>query len=195
MFTTRRVEVVDYDPHWVVTFGELKVVLEARLGELSQRIEHVGSTSIPGLVAKPVIDLDIIIESSALLPDVIVRLAELGYTHVGDLDVPGREAFRREGEDVPNDNTGKRWPRHNLYVCPQDGPGVVEHLDFRDYLRAHPEEILVYEALKRRLAQTFPDDLDAYTEGKAAYIQGVLRGAKAHSHGLIIPDVSQSATE
>jgi len=179
MLSRRRVEVVDYDPQWAVTFGELKLVLEARVGELAQSIEHVGSTSIPGLAAKPVIDLDIITESSAMLPDVISTLAELGYTHVGDLDVPGREAFRREGENVPDDNTGKRWPRHNLYVCPQDGPGLVEHLDFRDYLRAHPEEISVYAALKRQLAERFPEDLDAYTEGKAAYIQDVLRRAKA----------------
>lgn len=179
MLRTRRVEVVDYDPQWVVTFAELKLVLETRLGKLSQRIEHVGSTSIPGLAAKPVIDLDIIIASSGMLPDVTARLAELGYTHVGDLDVPGREAFRRESELVPIVKAGKRWPRHNLYVCPQDGPGVVEHLDFRDYLRAHPEEIAVYAELKRQLAQTFPDDLDAYTEGKAVYIQDVLRRAKA----------------
>jgi GrpB-like predicted nucleotidyltransferase (UPF0157 family) len=179
MFKTRRVEVVDYDPQWAVTYGKLKLVLEAKVGNLAQRIEHVGSTSIPGLAAKPIIDLDIIIESYERLPEVIAQLGELGYIHVGDLDVPGREAFRRQGEDVPYDKTRSRWPRHNLYVCPQDGAGLAQHLDFRDYLRAHPEEAAVYEALKRQLAQRFPDDIDAYTEGKAAYIQDVLRRARA----------------
>jgi GrpB-like predicted nucleotidyltransferase (UPF0157 family) len=103
----------------------------------------------------------------------------LGYTHIGDLGIPDREAFRREGEDVPRDNTGRTWPRHNLYVCPQDGTGLMDHLNFRDYLRAHPEELPVYEELKRQLAQRFPEDIDAYVEGKASYIQDVLRRAKA----------------
>src|SRR6478752_4382987 len=71
-----RVEVVDYDPQWPVTFGRLKSVLEGRLGGLGQRIEHVGSTSVPGLAAKPIIDLDIIIESYERLPEVVARLAE-----------------------------------------------------------------------------------------------------------------------
>jgi GrpB-like predicted nucleotidyltransferase (UPF0157 family) len=179
MAPIRRVEVVDYDPQWPVTFGRLKAVLEARLGELAQRIEHVGSTSVPGLAAKPLIDLDIIIDSYDRLPEVVARLAEVGYTHQGDLDVPGREAFRREGEDVPRDGLGTLWPRHNLYVCPPDGIGLAQHLDFRDYLRAHPEEIPVYETLKRGLARQFPEDITAYTEGKAAYIQDVLRRARA----------------
>jgi GrpB-like predicted nucleotidyltransferase (UPF0157 family) len=177
MFTVRRIEVVDYDPQWPMIFARLKSVLEARLGELAQRIEHVGSTSVPGLAAKPLIDLDIIIESYERLPEVVARLAELGYVHQGDLDVPGREAFRREGQDVPRDGLGSVWPRHNLYVCPPDGIGLGQHLNFRDYLRAHPEELPVYEALKRRLAEEFPEDITAYTEGKAAYIQEVLRRA------------------
>lgn len=179
MASKYQVEVVDYDPQWPVTFGRLKSVLEGRLGGLAQRIEHVGSTSVPGLAAKPIIDLDIIIELYERLPEVVARLAELGYTHQGDLDVPGREAFRRDGEEVPRDGLGSIWPRHNLYVCPLDGIGLGQHLDFRDYLRANPEEIQVYEALKRRLAQQFPEDVTAYTEGKAAYIQDVLRRARA----------------
>ena len=175
----RGVEVVDYDPQWSVTFTELKILLDAKLGTLAQRIEHVGSTSIPGLAAKPIIDLDIIIDTYDTLPAVVAHLAELGYTHVGDLDVPGREAFRREAEDVPRGNTGRTWPRHNLYVCPQDGPGLVEHLAFRDNLCSHPEEIPIYEALKRRLAQTFPYDIESYIEGKSDYIRGILRRAQS----------------
>jgi GrpB-like predicted nucleotidyltransferase (UPF0157 family) len=180
MAPIRRVEVVDYDAEWPVTFGRLKSVLEGRLGNLARRMEHVGSTSVPGLAAKPIIDLDVIIESYAELPEVVARLAELGYVHVGDLDVPDREAFRREGDDVPRDGLGSVWPRHNLYVCPIGGIGLGQHLDFRDYLRAHPEEVPVYEALKRGLAAQFPEDILAYTEGKAPYIQDVLRRARAY---------------
>jgi GrpB-like predicted nucleotidyltransferase (UPF0157 family) len=179
MLRMRRVEVVDYDPQWAITFGELKSVFEAKVGDLAQGIEHVGSTSIPGLPAKPIIDLDIVIESYEILPIVIAHLAELGYTHLGDLDVPGREAFKREGEDVPREGTGRTWPTHNLYVCPQAGEGLVQHLAFRDYLRTHPQELPVYGSLKRQLAKQFPTDIEAYTQGKAAYIQSVLRRAVA----------------
>jgi GrpB-like predicted nucleotidyltransferase (UPF0157 family) len=179
MLRNRRVEVVDYDPQWPATFADLKLVLEAKLGDLGRRIEHVGSTSVPGLAGKPVIDLDIVIESYDSLTEVAAHLAELGYTHVGDLGVPDREAFRRADEDVPRDGTGRKWPRHNLYVCPRDGAGLVQHLDFRDYLRAHPEEHPVYVALKRRLAEQFPEDIDSYAEAKSDYIREVLGRAAA----------------
>ena len=147
------------------------------MGELALRIEHVGSTSIPGLSAKPIIDLDIVIRSYDDLPAVVARLESLGYAHEGDLGISGREAFKRDGNDVPRDGTGKVWPRHHLYVCPEGSEGLTRHVAFRDYLRAHPEELAEYEAVKRSLVEHHPHDWEAYTDGKTDYIIGILRRA------------------
>ena len=174
---TRTIVVVDYDPQWPLIFADFKRVLEATLGELALSIEHVGSTSVPGLAAKPIIDLDIVIESRALLPKAIESLATLGYYHQGDLDVKGREAFGRHEADIPSDGTGRQSMRHNLYVCAQDSIELARHLAFRNYIREHPDEALAYGNLKRQLAQQFPYDIDSYVEGKSAFVEGILQRA------------------
>ncbi len=168
---------MEYDPTWPDTFEELKDVIERAVGDLALRIEHVGSTSVPGLSAKPVIDLDVVMPSYEALPEIVARLSTLGYMHEGDLGIKGREAFAREGRDVPRDGRGGEWPSHHLYVCPPDGEGLIRHLAFRDYMRSHPEEVAAYEAVKRRLAEQYPYDAEAYTEGKTEYIEGILRRA------------------
>ena len=90
----------------------------AQLGSLAQHIEHIGSTAVPGLAAKPIIDIDVVIENDALLPAVITSLAELGYTHAGDQGIPGRQAFKRQGEYVPFvPGALHPWIDHHLYVC------------------------------------------------------------------------------
>mgnify|MGYP002777033281 CR=1 FL=1 len=174
----RTIQIVDYTPQWAVTFSELKQVLWSKLGNLVRNIEHIGSTSVIGLAAKPIIDLDIIIESNALLPTVISCLQELGYWYEGDKGIKGREAFARKDNDVPDDGTGKIWQNHHLYVCPQDSEALARHLTFRDYLRSHPQEALAYGELKRQLAQQFPHDIDAYLEGKSPFIEEIMQQAR-----------------
>lgn len=175
--SSKRIEVAAYDPQWPVIFEELKSVIGRAVGDLALRIEHVGSTSIPGLSAKPIIDLDVVIDSYGEMPEAIARLETLGYKHQGDLGIKGREAFAREGNDVPRDGTGKVWPVHHLYVCPKDGEGLLRHIAFRDYLRAHPDEISRYEEVKQQLADEHPYDWETYTDGKTEYIEGILRRA------------------
>jgi len=85
----------DYDPHWQEQFEVLRAQIAAVLRPLAAAIEHVGSTAVPGLAAKPIIDIDVLLRSAADLPEAITRLATLGYQHRGDLGVPGREAFDR----------------------------------------------------------------------------------------------------
>ena len=153
----------------------MKELLSTALDDLATSIEHVGSTSVPGLGAKPIIDLDTVIESNSTLPSVISRLAELGYFHEGDLGVPGREAFGREDEGVPRDSRGRIWPSHHLYVCPQDSKALAEHLALRNYLSLYPDEADCYETLKRQLANQYPHDIDAYVEGKSAFISKALK--------------------
>ncbi len=159
--------VADYDPAWPRLFEELRDRVVAALGDLVVAVEHVGSTAVPGLPAKPIVDLDVVIATAADLPAAIERLATLGYVHRGDLGIPGREAFSR-----PSDT-----PPHHLYVCARDSTELRRHLLFRDYLRTHPEDARAYGALKRQLATRFRDDREAYTEAKSAFVAEILRRA------------------
>lgn len=157
--------VVPYDPAWPVQFEQLaqRIQLAFADGPLLA-VEHIGSTAVVGLAAKPIIDLDVIVPSEADVPDAIARLATLGYVHQGDLKIAGREAFQ--------------WPtgtvRHHLYLCVCDNAEYRRHVAFRDYLREHRDEAQRYGALKRDLAAKHREDRDAYSRGKTAYIQAVL---------------------
>jgi GrpB-like predicted nucleotidyltransferase (UPF0157 family) len=164
------VEITAYDPCWPQTFAALRDEIASTLGSLAQRVEHVGSTAVPGLPAKPIIDLDVVIATPADLPTVITRLATLGYQHQGDLGITGREAFT-----IPA--TG---PAHHLYVCPAGSRELARHVAFRDYLRRHPAQARAYAELKRSLAAQFRSDRDAYARGKKAFIEQALTAA-AHS--------------
>ena len=130
------VVIVDYDPAWPVAFAALARVLSQAFGELALSIEHVGSTAVPGLAAKPVIDLDVVISAEERLPAVDAALMPLGYEYEGEKDIPGRHAFDRRGEDVPRDGSRLTWPAHHLYVCARGCTELRRHLAFRDYLRS-----------------------------------------------------------
>jgi GrpB-like predicted nucleotidyltransferase (UPF0157 family) len=157
------IEVVPYDPAWPARFEQLRALLAPALGEVAVAIEHVGSTSVPGLAAKPVIDIDVVVASPADVPEAIVRLGTLGYRHLGDLGIAGREAFRRP----------PGLPAHNLYVCPQGIESLRNHLTVRDHLRAHPAARDAYAALKTRLAGEV-DWIDDYVERKSEFLLGIL---------------------
>ncbi|MFE6690198.1 GrpB family protein [Streptomyces sp. NPDC057743] len=165
------VQIVEYDPQWPVVFGRLAVVIRDGLGPLVLRIEHVGSTAVPGLPAKPVVDMDAVIPAGADPAEAIAALRSLGYAHEGDLGIPGREAFAApEGT-----------PAHHLYVCAADSTELARHLAFRDFLRAHPESSRRYGALKRELASRHRDDRSAYTVGKSAFIEDALAQVRAEA--------------
>lgn len=169
------VRVVNYDPDWPVVFSRLAEVLQQQLGQLAQAIEHVGSTSVPGLTAKPIIDLDIVIAKETDFPQVCNLLAELGYQHQGNLGIEGREAFKREDKTVPCAGQTIEWMTHNLYVCPADSRELARHLTFRNYLRTHPEVRDAYAELKQRLAKQYTYDRDGYTEAKTEFIVNILQ--------------------
>ncbi len=156
--------IVDYDPGWPKLFEELRTPVASVLGSLALAIEHVGSTSVPFLAAKPIIDMDVVVESTSHISSAIERLATLGYLHKGNLGIPGREAFL--------------WPPstpcHHLYVCPRDSVALQRHLSFRNYLIKHPDEAHRYGLLKRKLAVKFRNDREAYTNAKDEYIQAII---------------------
>jgi GrpB-like predicted nucleotidyltransferase (UPF0157 family) len=161
----RRIEVVDYDPSWPNTFESLRARLWPALADVALSIEHVGSTSVPGLAAKPIIDISIMVPENPDVPIGISRLATLGYIHRGDLGIKGREAFTNPDG----------LPRHNLYLCPRDSVALANHLALRNYLRTHPEAVREYGELKKRLAQRFPDDIDSDIDGKTTMLLKMLR--------------------
>ncbi len=158
------VVVVPYDPAWPATFELLRARIAPALGGLAVGIEHVGSTAVAGLDAKPIVDVDVVIRHADDLPEVVRRLATLGYTHLGDLGIVGRDAFRSTND----------LPRHHLYVCASGAAALQAHLTLRDALRGDPELAREYAALKRALAERHRDDRDAYAEGKSAFITAVL---------------------
>jgi len=170
----RTIAVVDYDPAWAEAFRELAGVIAAAVGERPVRIEHIGSTSVPGLAAKPIVDI-VVISRRADLPAVIARLAPLGYEHQGDGGIAERESFRRESTNVPRDGSARVWSNHYLYVCDAASPELARQIAFRDYLRAHPEAATAYSNLKKDLAARFPHDIGSYIAGKGPFIEEVLR--------------------
>lgn len=159
--------IVEYDPDWPSAFASLHRKLASILGDLAAATEHVGSTGVPGLAAKPILDVDVILSRAEEFPQAAERLAQVGYVHEGNFGVVGREAFTAPLESVPQ----------HLYVCPPDSPELRRHLAFRDFLRAHPEAAMAYGDLKRRLAVQFRNDRDAYSEGKSSFVAEILQRA------------------
>lgn len=159
-----RVVVREPDPAWAEQFAALRATLAATLGDTAEAIEHVGSTSVAGLAAKPVLDVDVVVPTRADLPAAIEKLGALGYEPRGDLGVPDREAFFAPPSAV----------RQHLYVCPRDSLALRNHLAVRDHLRAHPEARAKYAATKRALAERHPEDIDAYVEGKSQVLREIL---------------------
>lgn len=163
----------DYDDRWPGAFRRIASTLESTLDGLHLRIEHVGSTAIPGMTAKPIIDLVVVIEKERL-PEVIRRLGAFGYTHEGDRGIPGREAFRPVEETPP-----AALPRHHLYVCPKGNRSLREQLAFRDFLRTHLDHARRLSARKRALCIEHDNDKDAYIAGKSDMVQEITRLAMA----------------
>lgn len=160
---TAKVTVLPYDSAWKSAFEAIKKEIEGAAGDLILGVEHVGSTSVEGMSAKPCIDLDVVIRDASVLEAVIARLAAIGYIHEGDLGIPGREAFKYT--DKPHLQT------HHLYVCPRDSRELHRHITFREFLKSHPEAVRQYSRVKETAAQLFPDDIDRYIAYKSPCIE------------------------
>lgn len=156
--------VVDYDETWPVLFEEFAGPVREALADLGAEVEHIGSTAVPGLAAKPIVDIDVVVRSTKDVPAAIERLRALGYVYQGDKGIPGREAFLWPPAAIP----------HHLYVVAAGSEPLVAHCAFRDHLREHPEVAQEYGALKRRLAEEYRDDRLGYTDAKSEFVLGVL---------------------
>jgi GrpB-like predicted nucleotidyltransferase (UPF0157 family) len=161
--------VSDYDVDWPRLFEEIALPVREAVADLDAQVEHVGSTSVPGLAAKPIIDIDVVVASADDVPAAIERLRSRGYVYQGDKGIKGREAFL--------------WPRgarpHHLYVVVRGSPPHLDHVEFRDYLRGHPAVASEYGALKTELAEQHGDDRLGYGDAKSHFVERVLRSARS----------------
>lgn len=164
---TKKVNVLPYDSTWKSDFEKIKREIESAVGDLIVGIEHVGSTSVEGMSAKPCIDIDVVIKDYTVFDAVVRGLERIGYIHEGDLGIKDREAFRYS--DKPHLRT------HHLYVCPQDSNELHRHITFRDYLRAHPKAAEKYSTVKETAAKRYPDDIDGYIACKSPCIEELYR--------------------
>ncbi len=163
-------------------FNEERTRLQNAIGRWAVAIEHVGSTSIPGLAAKPIIDIGVALRSLEDALYCITPLVEIGYECVGESGIPGRIYFRKRTDtplpgQVHNSGIGRT---HQVHMYEQTHEQFVNHLLFRDYLRAHPSAAREYEDLKRRLAAEY-DDVEAYAEAKSGFVLGILDIARGRS--------------
>ena len=163
--TKKHVVVEPYNIIWKQDFQNIKAEIEDALGDLALSIEHVGSTSVEGLSAKPIIDIDVVIEDRLILDDVILALKKIGYIHEGDQGIEGREAFKYHGKE--------HLRKHHLYVCAKDASELRRHIGFRDYLRNHPEAVAEYSRVKTEGAIKYPYDIDGYIAYKSDFIEQI----------------------
>lgn len=163
----KHVVVTSYDKTWAKDFIEIRDELNTVLKDLVLGIEHVGSTSVEGLSAKPIIDIDVVIQDRDKLPEVISALQKLGYFHEGDQGIPGREAFKYEGKE--------HLRKHHLYVCAQDAEELRRHIAFREYLRNNPDAVAEYSRIKEEGAMLYPWDIDKYLEHKSPFIESIYK--------------------
>jgi GrpB-like predicted nucleotidyltransferase (UPF0157 family) len=170
--TLQAIEIVAYDPAWPAAYEAERTRLADALGALALRIDHVGSTSVPGLAAKPVIDIQIAVERLEPLDRFTVPLADLGYRHRVHPDDAFSVFLHRP----------HRWPHtHHVHVVHAGGAEEQRTLAFRDHLRRHPQSARSYEALKRELAARHPADRfetrQAYADAKTPFIRAILAEA------------------
>ena len=163
--------VADYDPAWPRWFDQLAARVWSAVADVALRVEHVGSTSVPQLAAKPIIDLDVVVASGDGVDPVIERLAGIGYQWRGDLGVQGRQAF------TAVDDRGQ--PPHHLYLVVEHSTAHLNHVLLRDLLRQDAEARERYAALKRANAELAAGDLEVYTAAKAAFVAALLTRARA----------------
>ena len=163
---TKNVVVEKWNPKWKDEFERIVDSLGEDVIYNSVKIEHVGSTSVEGLSAKPIIDLDIVIENYKF--EIIKRLLnDKGYKHEGDLGIEGREAFSYSGKE--------ELMTHHLYVCPKDSKELFKHITFRDFLKNNPTLASEYSKVKEQAAVLYPDDIDKYMEFKSEIIEKIYK--------------------
>ncbi|MBI3957477.1 MAG: GrpB family protein [Chloroflexi bacterium] len=168
-----------YDPAWADWFSALREVLAEALGDACLSIEHVGSTSVPGLAAKAIIDIDIVFPLGGL-DGVIERLAAVGYVHAGDRGIAGRESF-----DLIDAQRKANLPSHHLYACPEGNAELARHIFLREWLKRHPDDVAEYARKKFLLAELCDHDRRLYADVKAVALDRFFQRILASHSGEV----------
>lgn len=164
------VRVVGYDPRWPQMFAEEAEKIQKILGGNCVAVHHIGSTSVPNLAAKPIIDILPVVRELRLVDEKNAGFEALGYECMGEFGIPGRRYFRKGGDERT----------HQIHIFAQaSAHDIARHLAVRDYLRAFPQEAAAYGELKRRLARQYPEDIDGYCDGKDAFVRALEQRALA----------------
>lgn len=163
-----------YNPQWKTNFEQLQQALLQLLIGLPLTIEHVGSTSIPGMYAKPILDIDIILHQKEFLTTVSTRLEQAGYRSKGEQGIAERFAFAQTNAFTPATGLNKRWQEHHLYVCFSGSLALKNHLLFKNTLLQQPELATRYVQLKKELANEPGMTRTIYNQRKTEYILSVL---------------------
>ncbi|WP_027963734.1 GrpB family protein [Halalkalibacillus halophilus] len=163
----RKVEVIPYSKKWPQLFEKEAGKLRALFGKEIVTIHHIGSTSVPGLKAKPVIDMMPIVQDISMVDSFNDEMQQMGYESKGENGIKGRRYFQKGGDQRS----------HHVHFYQVGSPEIDRHLAFRDYLRAHPEPKQRYGDLKEELAMRFPDDIESYISGKESYAKEIEKRA------------------
>ncbi|WP_159099291.1 MULTISPECIES: GrpB family protein [Aquimarina] len=170
----------NYQPGWIHDFNSIKEVIKEALRNTEITIEHVGSTAVKDLAAKPIIDIDIVYGKNVAFETIQRGLEELGYYHNGDQGIKEREAFKRKKTDTKH--TILDFITHHLYVCPLHSKELQRHLMFRDYLIKNANEREAYQKIKLEIAKKANQDQKVYAKLKETmakeFIESVLKKAR-----------------
>ncbi|MDP8314815.1 MAG: GrpB family protein [Candidatus Celaenobacter antarcticus] len=179
-----KIIVESYNPKWKKEFEKACKFYQKLLKNINVKIEHVGSTSVEGMWAKPILDIDIIVINNSDSKQVIERLISIGYNHVGNLGVEGREALK-----YTKGNKYINWMDHNLYVCIDGCENLRNHLLLRKHLRNNEKAIKSYSKIKRELAEKYSNDIDSYIDEKTNIITEFLK-----NEGMDIDELNRIET-
>lgn len=163
----RKVEVKEHKKEWNTLYEKEKIELTDIFKDILKDIHHIGSTAIPNIKAKPVIDIMVVVQDINKVDQYNEEMIELGYEPKGEFGIKNRRFFQKGGSNRT----------HHVHVFPKGDKEVQRHLNFRDYMRAHPQKARQYSQLKETLAAQYPHDIDKYIEGKNDFIKEIDREA------------------
>lgn len=165
----RQVIVTPYQSSWPEAFQQAKEQLETIFGDHLLAIHHIGSTSVPGLSAKPILDILPVVDSLDGIEAFDAAMEQIGYEAKGEFGMPGRRYYRKGGDNRT----------HHIHLYADGNPEIMRHVVFRDYLRQHPQEVEAYSTIKERLERQYPEDISAYIAGKDSFVKTMEQRALA----------------